>query len=78
MKEPIRYYCGNGDGMFEDKKKGHYIEFTEYEKFMQDFAEWIDTSGFYMMNDLWYTDNDYYSGCSYTSTELLNIFKTTK
>lgn len=30
MKEPKRYYCGNGEGMFEDDKKGHWVEYSEH------------------------------------------------
>lgn len=29
MKEPKRYYCGNGEGMFEDKN-GHWVEYSEH------------------------------------------------
>lgn len=30
MKEPKRYYCGNGEGMFEDNKNGHWVEYSEH------------------------------------------------
>lgn len=30
MKEPKRYYCGNGEGMFEDNKSGHWVEYSEH------------------------------------------------
>ena len=30
MKEPKRYYCGNGEGMFEDDKNGHWVEYSEH------------------------------------------------
>lgn len=31
MKEPIRYICGNGEGMFDDKK-GDYICYKEHQE----------------------------------------------
>lgn len=30
MKEPKRYYCGNGEGMFEDDKNGHWVQYSEH------------------------------------------------
>lgn len=30
MKKPKRYYCGNGEGMFEDNKNGDWIEYSEH------------------------------------------------
>lgn len=30
MKEPKRYSCGNGEGMFENDKNGHWIEYSEH------------------------------------------------
>lgn len=30
MKEPKRYSCGNGEGMFEDDKNGYWIEYTKH------------------------------------------------
>jgi hypothetical protein len=30
MEKPKRYYCGNGEGMFEDNKNGHWVEYSEH------------------------------------------------
>ena len=34
MKEPKRYYCGNGEGMFEDKN-GHWVEYSEHKAIVE-------------------------------------------
>lgn len=36
-----RYYCGNGEGMFEDKK-GHWIEYKEYLKLKRLYNKLVD------------------------------------
>jgi hypothetical protein len=35
MKEPKRYYCGNGEGMFEDDKNGHWVEYSEHKAIVE-------------------------------------------
>lgn len=35
MKEPKRYYCGNGEGMFEDDENGHWVEYSEHEAIVE-------------------------------------------
>lgn len=30
MKEPKRYCCGSGEGMFEDDKNGNWVEYSEH------------------------------------------------
>ena len=39
MKEPKRYYCGNGEGMFEDDKNGHWVEYTEHKAIVEALTE---------------------------------------
>ena len=39
MKEPKRYYCGNGEGMFEDDKNGHWIEYSEHKAIVEALSE---------------------------------------
>ena len=36
MKEPKRYYCGNGEGMFEDNKNGDWIEYSEHKTIVEE------------------------------------------
>ena len=38
MKEPKRYYCGNGEGMFEDKN-GHWVEYSEHKAIVEALTE---------------------------------------
>jgi capsule polysaccharide export protein KpsE/RkpR len=38
MSKVERYYCGNGDGMFQDNK-GSYVEYSDYKKLEQQLAE---------------------------------------
>ena len=38
MKNPKRYNCGNGDGMFEDKK-GYFVSYKDYEHLKKCFNE---------------------------------------
>lgn len=38
MKEPKRYYCGNGEGMFEDDN-GHWIEYSEHKAIVETLTE---------------------------------------
>ena len=35
MKKPIRYSCGSGEGMF-DNKNGHWVEYSEYLKLLKE------------------------------------------
>ena len=35
MKEPKRYYCGNGEGMFEDDKNGDWVEYSEHKAIVE-------------------------------------------
>lgn len=35
MKKPKRYYCGNGEGMFEDNKNGDWIEYSEHKAIVE-------------------------------------------
>jgi hypothetical protein len=35
MKEPKRYYCGNGEGMFEDNVNGHWVEYSEHKAIIE-------------------------------------------
>lgn len=39
MKEPKRYYCGNGEGMFEDNKNGHWVEYSEHKAIVETLNE---------------------------------------
>jgi len=39
MKEPKRYYCGNGEGMFEDDKNGHWVEYSEHKAIVEALSE---------------------------------------
>ena len=39
MKEPKRYYCGNGEGMFEDDKSGHWVEYSEHKVIVEALTE---------------------------------------
>lgn len=39
MKEPKRYYCGNGEGMFEDDKNGDWIEYSEHKAILEELSE---------------------------------------
>ena len=39
MKEPKRYNCGNGEGMFEDDKNGHWVEYSEHEAIVKALKE---------------------------------------
>ena len=39
MKEPKRYYCGNGEGMFEDDKNGHWVEYSEHKAIVEALGE---------------------------------------
>jgi len=44
MKEPKRYCCGNGEGMFEDDKKGHWVEYSEHKAIVMEKGDKKDTS----------------------------------
>jgi hypothetical protein len=35
MDEPKRYCCGAGEGMFEDNKRGHWIEYSEHKAIVE-------------------------------------------
>jgi hypothetical protein len=39
MKEPKRYYCGNGEGMFEDDKNGHWVEYSEHKAIVEALSD---------------------------------------
>jgi hypothetical protein len=39
MKEPRRYNCGNGEGMFEDEKSGHWIEYAEHKAIVEELNQ---------------------------------------
>jgi hypothetical protein len=39
MEKIKRYYCGNGDGMFEDDKNGHWVEYSEYKAIVKALTE---------------------------------------
>lgn len=39
MKEPKRYCCGNGEGMFEDDKNGHWVEYSEHKAIVEALTE---------------------------------------
>ena len=39
MKEPKRYYCGNGEGMFEDDKNGDWVEYSEHKAIVEALTE---------------------------------------
>lgn len=38
MKEPKRYYCGNGEGMFEDDN-GHWVEYSKHKAIVEALTE---------------------------------------
>jgi len=44
MKEPKRYSCGNGEGMFEDDKNGHWIEYSEHKAIVETLTEQLRQS----------------------------------
>ena len=39
MKEPKRYYCGNGEGMFEDDENGHWVEYSEHKAIIEELKQ---------------------------------------
>jgi hypothetical protein len=39
MKEPKRYYCGIGEGMFEDDTNGHWIEYSEHKAIVEELNQ---------------------------------------
>lgn len=39
MKEPKRYSCGNGEGMFEDNKNGNWVEYSEHKAIVEELTE---------------------------------------
>ena len=39
MKEIKRYYCGNGEGMFEDDKNGDWVEYSEHKAIVEALIE---------------------------------------
>ena len=39
MKKPKRYYCGNGEGMFEDDKNGDWVEYSEHKAIVEALTE---------------------------------------
>ena len=39
MKEPKRYNCGNGEGMLEDEKSGHWIEYAEHKAIVEELIQ---------------------------------------
>lgn len=39
MKEPKRYYCGNGDRMFDDDTNGHWIQYSEHKAIVEVLTE---------------------------------------
>ncbi len=39
MKEPKRYSCGNGEGMFEDDNNGHWVEYSQYKAIVEALTE---------------------------------------
>ena len=39
MREPKRYYCGNGEGMFEDDKNGHWVEYSEHKAIIEELKQ---------------------------------------
>jgi len=41
MKEPKRYDCGNGEGMFDDKK-GDWISYKEHNKILNKLKESLE------------------------------------
>lgn len=41
MEEPKRYSCGNGEGMF-DNKKGYWITYEEHKNIINELKEAID------------------------------------
>ena len=45
MREPKRYYCGNGEGMFEDDKNGHWVEYSEHKAVVDALTEQLRKHG---------------------------------
>jgi hypothetical protein len=39
MKEPKRYYCGIGEGMFEDNTNGHWIKYSEHKAIVEELNQ---------------------------------------
>jgi hypothetical protein len=39
MKEPKKYYCGNGERMFEDDKNGHWVEYSKHKAIVKVITE---------------------------------------
>ena len=76
MKEPKRYYCGNGEGMFEDDKNGHWVEYSEHKAIVEALTEQLrkhDVIGSFSMQDLmlYYQDAENFDFTS-KAIEVLN------
>lgn len=39
MREPKRYYCAHGSGMFRDDKSGHWVEYSEHKAIVEELTE---------------------------------------
>jgi len=76
MKEPKRYYCGNGEGMFEDDKNGHWVEYSEHKAIVEALTEQLRKHaviGSFSMQDLmlYYQDAENFDFTS-KAIEVLN------
>jgi hypothetical protein len=76
MKEPKRYYCGNGEGMFEDDKNGHWVEYSEHKAIVEALTKQLRKHaviGSFSMQDLmlYYQDAENFDFTS-KAIEVLN------
>ena len=81
MKEPKRYYCGNGEGMFEDDKNGHWVEYSEHKAIVEALTEQLrkhDVIGSFSMQDLmlYYQDAENFDFTSKAIEVLNSMVKT--
>ena len=55
MKEPKRYSCGNGEGMFEYDKNCHWVEYSEHKAIVEALTEQLrkhDANNCYTLQDM--------------------------
>ena len=63
MKEPKRYYCGNGEGMFEDDKNGYWVEYKEHKAIVEVLTEQLRLAGVVGRSEQ----------CDHTSTDIRTL-----
>ena len=63
MKEPKRYYCGSGVGMFEDDKIGHWIEYSEHKAIVEALSEQLRLADVVGQSEQLKPNGSYYTEC---------------